>query len=514
VKNKFLKLFMSHSLFVAVIFSMISFFPFQAQAASLFISSSNQSVNIGSQFTLTVKVNTSSKYINNAEGTVYYPKDLVQVVSVSKASSIFNLWITEPTNSTSSGSISFNGGVKTPGFNGSSGNIFTVTFKAKQAGTANFSFSNHAIRENDGLGTNILTGQSGATVLIKSVALPPQVVPETKLITASGLDRLVIYSDTHPDQDKWYSLDTAHFTWTNPSGVKAISTLLDTSSNSAPSTKSTLVVSEKTKPNIKDGINYFHVMYKTNAGWSKPTHYVLKIDTVAPYNLSVDYQKDSNDKYFLSLKGDDELSGIDYYTITIPGHEVFAVPAVKDSANYYFEDMMSFGENSIQIEAVDFAGNKKSITTNVNINTLEKPIITDYTKNAKVGRTIKIDGKTKYPQLETFVYIISPNGKISKYFIENINEKGEFTMFTDKTLEKGNYLAWIKIYTEDGTKSAESDSVNINVKFSLWAYILSSPLLLGSILFFIFSLIMLLLAIHLIRLHKEKVIELKKPTQV
>jgi len=485
-------------------------FPFQTEAASLYILTSNQSVSVGSEFTLTVKVNTSSKYINNAEGIISYPSDLVSVVSLSKSSSIFNLWITEPTNS--GGSVAFNGGVKTPGFNGSSGTIFSVKFRAKKVGVAQFSISNDFIRENDGLGTNILTGQSGVSVNITGVVIPtkiPEEVPTT--IKTATSDRLVVFSDTHPDQEKWYSLKNAHFYWDNPRGVLAISTLLDTKSDSYPSTKSTLVVSEKYKTDIKDGINYFHVIYKTSKGWSKATHYMVRVDTTPPKNLLVEYNKDSDGKYFLNLKAEDDLSGVSYYKVTIPGHESFVIPAIGGCATYDISGMLTFGKNTIKIEAVDFAGNIKEKMADITVDTLEKPIITSYTKDPKVGRVIQINGKTYYPNLETYVYTVSPNGKISKYFVIP-NEKGEFSIFTDKVVQEGKYTAWIKIYTDDGLKTAESNYVEINARFSFWHYILSYPLLLGAIIFFIFSLAVLILAIYLLRLHKNKVVELKKPT--
>ena len=489
---------------------MIFSFPFKTQAASLYILSSNQTVNVGSEFTLTIKVDTSSKNINNAEGIISYPSNLVDVISLSKSSSIFNLWITEPTNS--SGSVAFNGGVKTPGFNGSGGTIFSVKFRAKKVGVAQFSISDDFIRENDGLGTNILTGQSGVSVnIIGTAVAPKEEAPVVENAKTTNSERLVVFSDTHPDQEKWYALKDAHFYWDNPEGVLAISTLLDTKSDSYPSTKSTLVVSDKTKTNIKDGINYFHVIYKTKAGWSRATHYMVRVDTTPPKNLMVEYNKDSDGKHFLSLKGEDDLSGINFYRVTIPGHESFVVPAIGGCATYDISEMMNFGKNTIKIEAVDFAGNIKEKMADITVDTLEKPVITSYTKDPTVGDVIQINGKTSYPSLETYIYTISPNGKISKYFVTP-NEKGELSMFTDKVAQKGNYTAWIKVYSDDGTKYVESNYVDINARFSLWNYILTSPLLLGSILFFIFSLAILILAIYLLRLHKNKVVELKKPT--
>ena len=106
------------------------------------------------------------KSINNGEATIQFPVDMLEVVSVTKGSSIFTLWVEEPKFSNTTGKISFNGGVPTPGFTGASGYIATVTFKAKKQGTASIIFSDGAVRENDGLGTDILILKNSGVVKI------------------------------------------------------------------------------------------------------------------------------------------------------------------------------------------------------------------------------------------------------------------------------------------------------------------------------------------------------------
>jgi len=509
---------MSNNLFKKIILFLTIFivagllFSHKTQAASFFITPSSQSVNTGSSFSLVVKINTESKYINNAEGIISYPSDLVEVVSISKANSIFNLWVTEPVNSATSGTISFNGGVKNPGFVGSSGTVFSVNFKAKKSGVVNFSFSNHSIRENDGLGTNILTGQSGAFVNIVAAPIKEAPIVETTenypvnntATSSAWLGRLNIFSDTHPDQEKWYSLKNAHFTWKNPAGVLAISTLLDTSSDSVPSTKSTLVVSEKLKTNIKDGINYFHVIYKTVKGWSKPTHYALKIDSVAPNILKTENTLDSLGRNVLSLKADDDLSGVNYFNLVIKNQDCLRVPAVDGVATCIVpEEYLVFGNNEITVEAYDFAGNKKEKVINIKSDFAEKPTLS-FGENIKVGDFVKIEGKTKYSKLDTFTFIVSPNGKISKYIVYP-NEYGKFVVYGDQALEKGKYTAWVEVYNnEDGSLQVKSDQIEENIGFSIVKYIMNFPLLLTCAGFFIAAILILILVIKLLRYDNHK----------
>lgn len=480
-----------------------------ASAATIQLTPSTGSYEAGDSFKMDVTVSSPDQPINAVSGILSFPKSKVQFVSISKTSSILSIWTQEPSyyDTGENGNISFEGVIPNPGFTGTRGRILSIIFKVKSTWQTELPFSSASVLANDGLGTNILTGQGGISIGIKEASPEKKKTPVISKV-ATKLERLIVSSDTHPDQDKWYSVKDAHFQWDNPKGILSVSTLFNTSSDSVPSTKSTLVVSEKEKKNIKDGINYFHVMYKTKEGWSRPAHYMVRVDTTSPKNLLVNDYLDSNRKHVLSLQATDELSGIDYFNITIPGYESSVAPAVGGRAIYDVNDVLSFGENTIKIEAVDFAGNKKETTADIVIDILEKPEIISYTKNIKINESIQINGRTKYPDFDTFIYVISPNGKVSKY-LADVNEKGEFTAFTDKVVEEGKYSAWIKIYTNDGSKYAESAYVEIDAKFSLWNYILSSSVLIVSILFFIFSLAILILAVFLLRLHKSKVIGLK-----
>lgn len=135
-------------------------------AASLSLSPGSTNVSVGNILSLKVLLNTGNKYVNNTEATVQFPTDILEVVSITKASSIFTLWVEEPSFSNYTGKVVFNGGVPSPGFNGTSGYIATITFKAKRAGSASVILTDATARENDGLGTDILTSKNGSVIEI------------------------------------------------------------------------------------------------------------------------------------------------------------------------------------------------------------------------------------------------------------------------------------------------------------------------------------------------------------
>jgi len=63
----------------------------KTEAASLYLSPASSTVSVGNIFSVKVIVNTSGKPINNAESIIQFPVDMLEVVSVSKSSSIFSL---------------------------------------------------------------------------------------------------------------------------------------------------------------------------------------------------------------------------------------------------------------------------------------------------------------------------------------------------------------------------------------------------------------------------------------
>src|SRR5690606_24690928 len=110
----------------------------------------------GARFTVNVIVNSSGQAINAADGNLTFNPRELSVVSVSRGSSIFSLWTSEPAFSNSAGTVTFSGGSPN-GYTGSSGHVMSVTFQALSAGTPKVSLSGGSVLAADGRGTNVLT---------------------------------------------------------------------------------------------------------------------------------------------------------------------------------------------------------------------------------------------------------------------------------------------------------------------------------------------------------------------
>lgn len=158
-------------------------------AASLSLSPSTGSFSTGDNVTIRVIVSSQNESINAVSGTLTFPIDKLQIVSVSKNSSIVNFWAAEPTFSNSSGKVHFEGVTLNPGFQGNAGVVLTLFMKAKSAGEVPLTFSVVSVLANDGQGTNVTQGVTGGAFSIKEAkteepaTTKPRPVVETSVVS-------------------------------------------------------------------------------------------------------------------------------------------------------------------------------------------------------------------------------------------------------------------------------------------------------------------------------------------
>lgn len=233
-----------------------------AQKASFYLSPGKGSYGVGSTFFVNLLVNVDGIAINAAQATASFPADKLQVIQVSKVSSIFSLWPEEPVFSNTHGRISFLGGVPSPGFIGQGGNIISILFKAKAAGEATVSFSGEKILANDPYGTDIFAfSQGGIYTIIIPEKLPPTEKPPIEKLPPEEAE-----ADTQPPHTFEITIDNEGDP-TNPTPLLYFETKDDLSGMSHYEAK------------IKDDV--FEVRPGENFPWRTP---VLVPDT---YNILV-----------------------------------------------------------------------------------------------------------------------------------------------------------------------------------------------------------------------------------
>jgi hypothetical protein len=142
-----------------------------ARASSLFLNPSTGTYAVGSIIPVDVIVDTEGKTINAISGTLEFPEGMVQPTSVKKNDSIVTLWIQQPSISTHTSEISFEGLILNPGFSGR-GKVLTVYFEVIATGSPVIAFSSGLTLANDGFGTNILETLADARYEVSGVSSP------------------------------------------------------------------------------------------------------------------------------------------------------------------------------------------------------------------------------------------------------------------------------------------------------------------------------------------------------
>ncbi len=432
----------------------------KANAATLYFSPSSGNFTVGNILNTSVLVNTQGQAINDSSAVINFPAGLLEVVSVSKSGSVFSLWVEEPAFSNSAGVISFDGGLPTPGYNGSAGQLLNITFRIRNAGTASLVFSSGAVRANDGYGTDILQTRDQAQFNLVSKE-EPAVTPPPALGTPQAP---AISSPTHPDPNKWYALNDAKFAWDLPSGVTGARLLVGRISNAVPTANYIPAISSKELDNFEDGIWYFSVRLRNDAGWGAVSRFRFQIDTEKPSRFEITEARrtdltEPKAKFIFDAK--DDTSGIDHYKIQIDNGS----PQVwqDDGSHRYETPVLGPGKHTLIAKAVDKAGNSLASSAEFTIEALEAPVITDWPRELQSGELLVIKGTSQYPDSQIIVYL-QQEGKDAVSYGAKADSKGGFVFVAEERPRDGIYKLWAEVADDRGARSDPSDTVTIAVQ--------------------------------------------------
>ena len=328
-----------------------------AQAASLYFSPSSNTYFLGRTFNVTVYVSSADAAMNAAQGTVSFPTDKIEVISLSKSGSAMNLWVQEPSFSNRDGIVNFAGVVTNPGFQGGAGKIITITFRANALGKATLSFLSGSILANDGNGTNILSLLGTATINITES-------PEgTGAVPAVGIPQPVLDSTPPINSVTWFNIDSIQFNWKIPQGVDGVEYAISDRLNYQFSKISQGAVSQAPYDlrQLKDGTWYFSVHFKKGGDWGPAVSRALLLDRTSPEPFSI--IRESSD---LTVKqpvfkwgANDETSGIAYYEIKIGEGDWFDASGIEKDSAYVLPPQSPARSRTLLVRAYDNAGNFK-----------------------------------------------------------------------------------------------------------------------------------------------------------
>lgn len=459
-------------------FALFVLLPFSTHAASLHFSPSLGSHDIGTTFSINISVESNDQAMNAASGLVSFPLDKLEVVSISKVGSIFSLWTTEPNFSNTRGTISFEGIVLNPGYQGASGKILSVTFRVKSAGVANIFFSSSSVLANDGTGTNILENvHTGVYTLTNTVILPIE-TPSEVPIPAQNIPKseISLRSATHPDQTKWYSNNTPEFSWNLPEGALEVKTLIGKSPEGTPAISYPSPISNKKVDELPDGTYYFSLQVRTASGWSDISRYKVNIDTTAPEPFDVIFPEGFsgwNPRPIASFNTKDETSGVNRYEVRVGSENPVKVD-YSATSNLYSISPQYPGTYTLLVTAFDEAGNTRTSTGDFTIEAIDTPIITSYQEEIESGDIMKIRGTT-YPNSDV---VITIKNKDEIYTQENTksNNIGDFAIIISKNLTPGVYEFTVRVTDSRGARSNETSPLSIIVNSNFLVGIITTVL--------------------------------------
>lgn len=444
--------------------------------ASLYLNPASASYSLGNTFSVDINVNTGGQPINAAEGSLLFDTNAFEVIEFSKSGSVFTLWTQDPSFSNSAGTISFGGGVPTPGFTGASGRIFSIKLKVKATGTGTINWSSGSVLANDGLGTNILASMVGGTYRLNpSIATPPlppdqTTPPPAAPSTVRGVPAApIIISTTHPEENQWYAKNLARFEWNLPDDITGVSIRLDDKPASNPGTISDGILEFYEQADLADGVHYVHIRFRNRIGWSEITHKKIMVDTEVPekFDISIDNGGDStNPAPALFFKANDKLSGISHYEVKIDGQDrVTASRDEVENVGGWKTQILYIGKHTVIAEAFDMAGNSTMSTNDFIIEPIDPPFITDYPTELQIGEILAINGTFRS---DGTVKVFSQKEEEEiKFANVKANENGEWTYVHPHSLSKGVYRLWAEGIDKRGAQSLASDKINIAVKLPI-----------------------------------------------
>ncbi|MES2214297.1 MAG: cohesin domain-containing protein [Patescibacteria group bacterium] len=448
------------------LFALVFLLPFSAHAATLSIVPVTGSFSSGQVFQASVYVSSPTEAINAVQGTVSFPAQNLEVLSLSKSGSIVGLWVQEPTFSNLAGQVNLEGVVLNPGFIGASGKVLTITFRTKAAGSVPVIFSSSSVLANDGQGTNVLKSFAGSTYIVGDKVTQQGAADATSALGELGTpSSVVITSATHPDSASWYTRTMATLSWKLPQDATAVRYAFDHNARTTPSADVPGLITTKTFTDLEDGVWYMHVRVENDKGWGAVSHFRVAIDTIppTPFKVKVPEGTASDDPTpVVDFHTVDKGSGVDHYVLKVGDNDLLTIKENEVSSNSYRLSPQLPGKHTLLVQAVDKAGNITTETGEFEIISIIPPTILEMPSSIVEGNILHIKGTT-YPNSMVNAHFINEKREIETESIHS-TQTGEFEFIWTKQLDRGVYTATFDVVDARGATSVPTEPRTLEVK--------------------------------------------------
>ncbi|HUC01601.1 MAG TPA: hypothetical protein VMA75_01720 [Candidatus Paceibacterota bacterium] len=342
-----------------------------ARAATLSFSPQAGTYFSGRSFSVSVIVSSPDQAMNAVQAEVSFPPDELQVLSVSEAGSIIDLWVQNPTFSNEDGTINFGGVAVNPGYQGSGGKIVTIQFEAKNPGTAALSFLSGSVLANDGKGTNILASMGRASFIVAPLSTAPASTnPGTAGSTGPGV--VIINSDPALASGQWYNINKITFSWSAPTNAEGVDYAISPNPNLQLPDVGQGLVSQASYDlsNFADGPWYFYVSFNNGSAWSPPSvkEFLLDRTPPDPFIISREGADQPDSRPVFQWVASDAASGIDHYEVKIGDGDWFDASTIQAGSSTYVLPLQSpASARTLTVRAFDKAGNHTDATVDFSV---------------------------------------------------------------------------------------------------------------------------------------------------
>jgi hypothetical protein len=305
---------------------------------------------------------------------------------------------------------------------------------------------------------------NGGSYTIQAAAIAPEPEVIEYIAPANTPSAPNIKSSTHPDPAGWYASKEAVLSWTLPSGVTGVRTLLNDNPTSVPVKVYESPISDITISDLDEGVSYFHIQFRNSEGWGRVTHYRLGVDTKPPISINISHPEGANlasPVQTLLVETEDETSEVRNYKVKIDSSEPFDYVDETGSSTVVLPELDP-GYHSLIIEAFDEAGNGIVGTYSFELESFNRPVFTDYPTEINEEVIPVIKGKTR-PNSTVDVTVLRIGGEPSTYSVQS-DAGGEFTFIPEGRFSNGVYELTARATDEFGAQSDVSDPVRIAVQ--------------------------------------------------
>ncbi|MCX6756076.1 MAG: hypothetical protein NTX85_01935 [Candidatus Nomurabacteria bacterium] len=221
-----------------------------------------------------------------------------------------------------------------------------------------FDMDDTKVLANDGLGTNVLRVAQSGGYRVDNFNL--DFTKENK----TGQRSFVVYSSTHPNENRWYNAKNVKFVWIGKKDA-VYRYAFDSEPNTIPSGSQTTNENTIAFKIPTDGVFYFHLQLDSGGPIA---HFKIKSDFTPPTILSMIKSTDDvyqGDVVRFAFNAIDNVSGIQKnYYVDLGGHLFLPV------GSEMFVPFLSLGKQSITLRVYDTAGNYAEQMESINV--LEK----------------------------------------------------------------------------------------------------------------------------------------------